>query len=71
MYTDFTNVSKVYPPAQEWLERLDSCYIELKDLAREISGSQEAVEFNPARLDFVNERLNLIYTCSRNTTSSL
>ena len=54
--------SKVYPPAQEWLERLDSCYIELKDLAREISGSQEAVEFNPARLDFVNERLNLIYT---------
>lgn len=56
------NVSKVYPPAQEWLERLGSCYIELKDLAREISGSQEAVEFNPARLDFVNERLNLIYT---------
>ena len=56
------NVSKVYPPAQEWLERLDSCDIELKDLAREISGSQEAVEFNPARLDFVNERLNLIYT---------
>ena len=56
------NVSKVYPPAQEWLERLDSCYIELKDLAREISGSQEAVEFNPARLDFVSERLNLIYT---------
>ena len=56
------NVSKVYPPAQEWLERLDNCYIELKDLAREISGSQEAVEFNPARLDFVNERLNLIYT---------
>lgn len=56
------NVSKVYPPAKEWLERLDSCYIELKDLSREISGSQEAVEFNPARLDFVNERLNLIYT---------
>ena len=55
-------VAMVYPPAQEWLERLDSCYIELKDLAREISGSQEAVEFNPARLDFVNERLNLIYT---------
>ena len=56
------NVSKVYPPAQEWLERLNSCYIELKDLTREISYSQEAVEFNPARLDFVNERLNLIYT---------
>lgn len=55
-------VAKVYPPAQEWAERLDSCYIELKDIAREISGAGEAVEFNPARLDYVNDRLNRIYS---------
>lgn len=55
------SVSRVYTPAQEWGERLNSCYIELKDISREISGAQEEVEFNPARLDFVNERLNLIY----------
>ena len=55
------SVSRVYPPAQEWGERLNSCYIELKDISREISGAQEEVEFNPARLDFVNEQLNLIY----------
>ena len=55
------SVSRVYPPAQEWGERLNSCYIELKDISREISGAQEEIEFNPARLDFVNERLNLIY----------
>ncbi len=54
-------VSRVYTPAQEWGERLNSCYIELKDISREISGAQEEIEFNPARLDFVNERLNLIY----------
>ena len=55
------SVSRVYTPAQEWGERLNSCYNELKDISREISGAQEEIEFNPARLDFVNERLNLIY----------
>lgn len=55
------SVSRVYTPAQEWGERLNSCYIELKDISREISGAQEEIEFNPGRLDFVNERLNLIY----------
>lgn len=56
------NIARVYTPAQEWISRLDSCYIELKDLSHEIAGAQEEVEFNPARLDFVNERLNLIYS---------
>lgn len=55
-------VARVYAPAQEWVNRLDSCYIELKDLSQEVSNAAEDVEFNPARLDFVNERLNLIYS---------
>lgn len=56
------NIAKVYTRAQEWIDRLDSCYIELKDLSHEIASEQEEVEFNPTRLDYVNERLNLIYT---------
>ncbi len=56
------SVTRVYTPAQEWSERLNSCYIELKDLAHDISSAQEEVEFNPARLDYVNERLNLLYS---------
>ena len=55
-------ISRVFAPAQEWIERLNSCYIELKDLAHEIANASEEVEFNPTRLDYVNERLNLIYT---------
>ena len=55
-------ISKVFPPAQEWMERLDSCYIELKDLSHEIAHASEEVDFNPTRLDYVNERLNLIYS---------
>lgn len=55
-------LSKVYAPSQEWNNRLESCYIELKDLSHEIAYASEEVEFNPSRLDYVNERLNLIYS---------
>ena len=56
------SVSKVYTPAQEWVDRLDSCLVELKDLSHEVSNAAERVEFNPSRLEEVNERLNLIYS---------
>ncbi len=55
------NISNVYPSAFEWVERLRSCYIELKDIAHDLSVAEEETEFNPERLDYVNERLNLIY----------
>ena len=55
-------IAKVYAPAQEWTNRLESCYIELKDLSSEIADAGEEIEFNPSRLDFVNERLNRSYS---------
>lgn len=55
------NISNVYPSASEWVERLRSCYIELKDIAHDLSVAEAETEFNPERLDYVNERLNLIY----------
>lgn len=55
-------LQKVYPVAGELAERLESTYIELKDISQEISGNGDEIEFNPARLEEVNERLNLIYT---------
>ena len=55
-------LQKVYSPATELAERLESTYIELKDVSQEISSQEEDVEFNPDRLEEVNDRLNLIYT---------
>ena len=55
-------LQKVYSPATELAERLVSTYIELKDVSQEISSQGEDVEFNPDRLEEVNDRLNLIYT---------
>ena len=55
-------VCKVFAKANEWKERLESCYIDIKDISHDMDDAQEAVEFNPSRLDFVNSRLNMIYS---------
>ena len=55
-------LQKVYSPATELAERLESTYIELKDVSQEVSSQEEDVEFNPERLEEGNDRLNLIYT---------
>lgn len=55
-------LQKVYQPSEELAGRLESVYIELKDITQEIGSQGESIEFNPGRLDEVNERLNLIYS---------
>lgn len=55
-------LARVFAPATELAERLESCYIELKDIAEETEAQEENAVFDPQRLDDVNERLNLIYT---------
>ena len=57
-----SSLTKVYHSAEEIHNRLDSCYIELKDLANELEGQSEQIEFNPEQLTQLNERLNLIYS---------
>ena len=54
--------SRNFPQAQELAERLDSCLIELKDISETIDDAQEDINYDPARLEQVNERLDLIYT---------
>lgn len=63
--SDIQSISSVYGTAENLAERLDSCYIELKDIADELEGQAENVEYNPQRLDHVNERLNTIYTLQK------
>ena len=41
---------------------MHSAYIDLNDLATEIDVRKEDIEFNPERMDWLNERLNLLYT---------
>ena len=54
-------ISQVLPEASLLTERLDSSYIELKDIAQDISSQLEDIDFDPAELDAVNNRLDRLY----------
>lgn len=56
---------KVYPSAEELADRLESTYIELKDISQEVSSKEEEVEYNPERMELVNNRLNTIYNLQK------
>ncbi len=55
------SIGHVLPDATELTQRMDSCYIELKDIAQEISSQLERIDFDPAELDAVNNRLDRLY----------
>ena len=54
-------IEQVLPDAKELVERMDSSYIELKDIAQEISSQMEYVDFDPNELDAINNRLDKLY----------
>ena len=54
-------IERVYPDVAELAERIDSSYIELKDVADEVSSRLEDIDFDPSELDAVNNRLDRIY----------
>lgn len=56
------NIKEVYPDVKEVAERMQSSYIELKDIAQEISGSVDNIEFDPNRLETINSRLDQLYS---------
>ncbi len=56
------NIRDVYPDMAEVADRMKSSYIELKDIAQEISGSVDNVDFDPNRLDAINTRLDQLYS---------
>lgn len=57
-----SELSKIYNDVKEMSERLDSAYIELRDISDEIEKKFENIEADPQRLQQIEERLDLIYT---------
>jgi DNA repair protein RecN (Recombination protein N) len=55
-------LQRYYPNANEIAERLHTAFIDLSDLASETGSQKEDIEFNPDRLQWVNERLNTLYS---------
>lgn len=55
-------LSRLYPEVDEWAGRLESDYIDLKDIASTVDRSQENLNMNPERLTWVENRLDTYYS---------
>ena len=58
---ELRKISEVYPVAEELEQRIDSCYIEVKDIAQEVGSHLERIDFDPSEMDAVTNRLDKIY----------
>ncbi|MDR0682288.1 MAG: DNA repair protein RecN [Dysgonamonadaceae bacterium] len=56
------SISKIYRSSDEIAERLQTAYLDLKDLMLEVNAQQEKLELDPERLQWINERLDLLYS---------
>ena len=56
------SLKSCFPKAKEYTERLRSAFIDLKDLAAEAGLLKEDIELDPERLEWLNNRLNTLYS---------
>ena len=59
------NLLGVYPQLSEIADRLESDYIDIKDIADEVNDKAESVNFDPERFEWVEERLSMIYSLEK------
>ncbi|BBE20845.1 DNA repair protein RecN [Aquipluma nitroreducens] len=60
--TSIGKLKSVLPEAEQIFNRMESVYLELKDLASESLVIEERTENNPEKIVLVNQRLDLIYS---------
>ena len=59
------HLTAVFPAVAELADRLDSTYIEVKDIASETDALTDGIEYRPDELAAINERLDIIYSLQR------
>ena len=59
------HLTAVFPAVAELADRLDSTYIEVKDIASEADALTDGIEYRPDELAAINERLDIIYSLQR------
>ncbi len=59
------SLAAIYPGAEEWHERMETLYVELKDIAEDVADASESFSFDPERQAWVEQRLDTIYTAQQ------
>lgn len=55
-------ITSIYPEISSISDRLESCFIELKDISDEINSEADNIEFDHSRLEQINSQLDKIYS---------
>lgn len=56
------DITDVYPSIKETAERIDNCMIELKDLYEGIRNEVQDIDYDPQRLEQINNTLDTLYS---------
>ncbi len=70
VYTIINKIIKFLPGVAGYGKRLESAYIELKDIGNELEAIKEKIELDPGKLEYINERLDLIYSLEQKHKAS-
>lgn len=55
------SISKFKPEINEIAQRINSVHIEVKDLLNELESTEQAILYDPAKIELLNERLDQLY----------
>lgn len=64
-YASMNAITDMMAGVDSIAERLQSCYIELKDISEETGRMMDKTDFDPNRLQFIQDRLSTIYSLQK------
>ncbi|MBQ0062962.1 MAG: DNA repair protein RecN [Prevotella sp.] len=65
VYSHLSSISNVLASAQELSQRCESALIEMQDVSHEISSLLDNISFDADRMEYINQRLDLIYSLEK------
>jgi DNA repair protein RecN (Recombination protein N) len=60
-----SRIKSHFPAAEDTRQRIESAYIELKDIHSDVNAFFEKIEFDPSRMDHIKQRIDRLYTLLR------
>jgi len=65
------NLARIDASQTELLDQLESASIQIEDITRSLGGYLDEIEYNPHRLEQVEDRLELIHRIEKSTAAPL
>ena len=68
--TQLNAIAKYTPELESYIQRLESSYIEIKDITRDLENKAELVVANPTRSEEITQQLNILFRLQKKHNSN-